>query len=102
LIRDEDVAAVEAEIDLYDAALDPLRTFILPGGCPVAAELHLARCVCRRAERRIVALASVEPIRGEVLRYVNRLSDLLFVLARAANQANRVPDIPWEQRIDES
>ena len=57
----------------------------------------MARCVCRRAERRLVELAAAEPVRGEVLRYVNRLSDLLFVLARAVNQANRVPDVVWEQ-----
>jgi cob(I)alamin adenosyltransferase len=96
IVRDDYVADLEAEIDRYDAGLEPLRTFILPGGCPAAAQLHLARCVCRRAERRLFHLAAAEPIRGEVLRYVNRLSDLLFVLARAANQANRVPDVTWE------
>jgi cob(I)alamin adenosyltransferase len=98
LVRDSDVAELEAEIDRYDAALEPLRTFVLPGGSAVAAQLHVARCICRRAERRIVALSVREPIRGEVLRYINRLSDLLFVLARAANQANRVPDVKWEPR----
>jgi cob(I)alamin adenosyltransferase len=96
-IGDEDVAALEAEIDRYEAMLDPLRAFILPGGCAAAAQLHLARCICRRAERRIVALAGVESIRGELLRYANRLSDLLFVLARAVNQANRVADVMWEK-----
>lgn len=91
------VAALEAEIDRLDPTLAPLRAFILPGGVPAAAELHLARCICRRAERRLVALAAAEPVRSELLRYVNRLSDLLFVLARALNQANRVPDVIWEQ-----
>jgi cob(I)alamin adenosyltransferase len=92
-----DVAALEAEIDRHDAGLKPLRMFILPGGSAAAAQLHLARCVCRRTERRLVELAAVEPVRGELLRYVNRLSDLLFVLARAVNHANRVPDVIWEQ-----
>jgi cob(I)alamin adenosyltransferase len=96
-IRDDHVAELEAEIDRYDGGLEPLRSFILPGGAPAAAQLHLARCVCRRAERRLVSLAAAEPVRGELLRYVNRLSDLLFVLARATNQANRLPDIRWEQ-----
>ena len=91
------VAALEAEIDRCDAELAPLRAFILPGGSPAAAQLHLARCVCRRAERRLVELAAAEPVRGELLRYVNRLSDLLFVLARVVNQVNRVPDVTWEQ-----
>jgi cob(I)alamin adenosyltransferase len=100
IVRDDHAAELEAAIDRYDAGLEPLRKFILPGGCPAAAQLHLARCLCRRAERRLVQLAAVEPIRGEVLRYVNRLSDLLFVLARAANQANRVPDVAWEQGAD--
>ncbi len=97
-ISDADIAALESEIDRYDAGLEPLRTFILPGGSAAAAQLHFARCVCRRAERRLVELAASEPVRGELLRYVNRLSDLLFVLARATNQANRVPDVKWEQR----
>jgi len=95
LIRDVHVAALESEVDRYDAELDPLRAFILPGGAASASHLHLARCVCRRAERRLVELAGREPVRGEILGYVNRLSDLLFVLARAANQANRVPDVMW-------
>jgi cob(I)alamin adenosyltransferase len=94
-LDDSHVVALESEIDHYDAALPSLKAFILPGGCPAAAELHLARCVCRRAERRLVELAAVQPIRPEVLRFVNRLSDLLFVLARAANQANRVTDVTW-------
>jgi len=94
---DAHAAELEAEIDRYEAELEPLRNFILPGGTPAAAQLHLARCVCRRAERRLVELAASNPVRGELLRYVNRLSDLLFVLARAVNQANRVADVTWEQ-----
>jgi cob(I)alamin adenosyltransferase len=91
------VAQLESLIDGYEAQLEPLRAFILPGGSPAAAQLHLARCICRRCERRLVQLMAVETVRGEVLRYVNRLSDLLFVLARAVNRANGVPDVVWEQ-----
>ena len=91
------VAQLEALIDHYEAQLEPLRAFILPGGSPAASQLHVARCDCRRCERRLVQLAALEPVRGEVLQYVNRLSDLLFVLARAVNRANQVPDVIWEQ-----
>src|SRR6476646_2753053 len=91
------VARLESLIDRYEAELEPLRAFILPGGSPAASQLHLARCVCRRCERRLVQLTAAEPVRGEVLQYVNRLSDLLFVLARAVNRASGVPDGVWEE-----
>lgn len=97
LVSNADVAGLEAAIDRFDAGLKPLRAFILPGGSPAAAQLHLARCVCRRAERRLVHLAAREPIRGELGRYLNRLSDLLFVLARSVNQAAGVPDVLWQR-----
>jgi cob(I)alamin adenosyltransferase len=97
LVNDSHILTLEAAIDRLDASLAPLREFILPGGVPAAAQLHLARCVCRRAERRLVELMSHEPVRGELLRYLNRLSDLLFVLARAVNQANGAPDVTWQR-----
>jgi cob(I)alamin adenosyltransferase len=97
LIRNDHVLSLEAEIDRYDAALEPLTAFILPGGSAAAAQLHVARGTCRRAERRLVELASSESIRPELLHYLNRLSDLLFVLARAANRANRLPDVLWQK-----
>ena len=97
-LSESDVIALESLIDRHEAQLEPLRVFILPGGSPAAAQLHVARCDCRRCERRLVELAAAEPLRGEVLRYINRLSDLLFVLARAVNRANGVPDVVWEQR----
>jgi len=96
-VSDADVTDLETAIDSQEVHLAPLRAFILPGGTPAAAQLHLARCVCRRAERRLVELSAVEHVRGELLRYVNRLGDLMFVLARAVNQSNRVPDVTWEQ-----
>lgn len=96
LIQDADVAQLEEAIDRWEAALEPLREFILPGGCPAAAQLHLARCVCRRAERLLVGLAAdATHVRGEVLRYINRLSDALFVAARSANRAAGVSDVKW-------
>jgi len=97
LIDEESIRWQEQTIDRYDADLPPLGQFILPGGTRVAALLHLARVFCRRAERDIVALASEETIRQELIAYVNRLSDLLFVLARWANHAAGVEDISWRK-----
>jgi cob(I)alamin adenosyltransferase len=97
-IDDTDVADLERAIDMHQATLTPLREFILPGGAQVASTLHVARTVCRRAERRLVALAREEPVRGELLRYLNRLSDLLFVLARVANQRAGHADVTWQPK----
>jgi cob(I)alamin adenosyltransferase len=84
-IEDEDIQALETEIDECEATLEPLRQFILPGGSRAGALLHLARTVARRAERRCVALAHAERVDPQVIRYLNRLSDLCFVLARYIN-----------------
>ena len=93
---DESIAArLESEIDAAEAALPPLRQFILPGGSELSARLHLARTVCRRAERLVVALAHQAPVPPAAVRYLNRLSDWLFVMARRANRAAGVEDIPW-------
>ena len=94
-VTSERVAELERDIDRFEDRLPPLRQFVLPGGAPAAARLHHARTVARRAEREIVSLASREPVNPELLKYVNRLSDLLFVLARAANQAAGRPDVVW-------
>jgi cob(I)alamin adenosyltransferase len=91
-VGDEDVARLERWIDACEAELTPLRRFILPGGSQLAATLHLARTVCRRAERRIVALGMVEPV---LLVYVNRLSDLLFVMARVVNHRAKMVEAEW-------
>jgi len=95
LIEEPQVEALERAIDRYEEGPPPLTSFVLPGGSEVASRFHLARCICRRAERSIVALNTQETVRGEVLRYVNRLSDLMFTLARHANHAAGVEDIPW-------
>jgi cob(I)alamin adenosyltransferase len=93
-VSDGQVLRLEGEIDAMNAALAPLRSFILPGGRPAAAALHLARTVTRRAERLAWALAATEPVNPAVLRYLNRLSDHLFVLARRLNDGGAV-DVLW-------
>lgn len=90
------VDQLEADIDRLEASLQPLRQFILPGGSRAAAALHTARTVSRRAERRVVTLMGLEPVDPLSLKYLNRLSDLLFVAARAANQALNTADITVE------
>ncbi|WP_445679021.1 cob(I)yrinic acid a,c-diamide adenosyltransferase [Radicibacter daui] len=90
-IRPDQVTALEAWIDRVNEALPPLTSFILPGGTRLAAQLHVARTVCRRAERAVAALARAETVNPAALEYVNRLSDLLFVLARAANPPGAEP-----------
>jgi cob(I)alamin adenosyltransferase len=92
------VEALERRIDAFEAELAPLRRFILPGGTAAAAAFHVARTACRRAERRAVALHRAEPLAAEALRYLNRLSDLCFVLARVENRRAGVPDVEWEGR----
>jgi cob(I)alamin adenosyltransferase len=99
-VRDADIEALETLIDRLEEKLAPLATFILPGGSRAAAAFHLARTVCRRAERAVVRLASIagESVEETSLRYLNRLSDLLFVIARHENARNEIADIPWSNR----
>ncbi|MBI4183306.1 MAG: cob(I)yrinic acid a,c-diamide adenosyltransferase [Proteobacteria bacterium] len=94
-VGEAQVRRLEAEIDAVNARLAPLASFVLPGGSAAAAHLHLARTAVRRAERAVVALAARERVGAPVLAYLNRLSDLLFVLARAANDDGRA-DLVWE------
>jgi cob(I)alamin adenosyltransferase len=97
LLGEGDIQRLEAAIDEADAACDPLKTFVLPGGSPQAAALHLARTVARRAERATLSIDDA-PVRREALVYLNRLSDLLFALARRANVTAGVTDVPWNPR----
>jgi cob(I)alamin adenosyltransferase len=98
LLGDADVARLEHAIDDAEQPLPPLKNFILPGGPPDVAALHFARTVARRAERRVLTLSQREPVRGALLIYLNRLADLLFVLARRAQHENGATDVPWAPR----
>ena len=96
-IGETQIKEIESWIDCWQNELEPLKTFILPGGSSSAAIAHICRTVCRRAERNMVSLNHVESIEHELLIYINRLSDYLFVIARFLNKLNDVDDIPWEK-----
>jgi len=96
-IGDEQIAALEQHIDRIAAGLEPMKHFILPGGTDLAARLHMARTVCRRAERLCVALQKHESVNPTIIIYLNRLSDLLFSMARQANHEAGYADVPWHQ-----
>lgn len=92
------IAELERWIDEAEAELEPLRAFILPGGGAAGAALHLGRTVCRRAERRVIAFAAEADVDADIIVYLNRLSDVLFVAARLANARAGVPETRWEPR----
>ena len=94
-VQPSQAARLETTIDRLNASLTPLRSFVLPGGTPVAAWCHLARTVCRRAERDVVTLARIQSINPQIIIYLNRLSDLLFVLTRVSN-ADGKGDVLWQ------
>jgi cob(I)alamin adenosyltransferase len=96
-IEEAHLARLERELDAFNASLPGLKEFILPGGSPASADAHLARTACRNAERAVVALGKVEKGGDGGRRYLNRLSDLLFVLARVINRAAGRPDVLWQQ-----
>jgi len=93
-----DVAQLEEHIDVLESELEPLKRFVLPGGTQGSASLHVARTVCRRAERRVLALHRVEALDPVALKLLNRLSDLLFVMARVENRRAGVSDVEWQAR----
>jgi cob(I)alamin adenosyltransferase len=94
--REAQTLRLEEWIDQYEEELPPLTRFILPSGALAGATLHFARTVCRRAERQVVTLEQVEQVNPEIIRYLNRLSDLLFVLARLVNQRSQMPEMTWD------
>jgi len=99
-LHDRDITFLEQRIDDMTAALPPMKSFILPGGHVAVSSIHIARCVCRRAERLAVSMqAAGLPVEGTVIRYLNRLSDYLFTLARYAGQLLGAAEIPWKARI---
>jgi len=99
LLRPEHVARLDSAIAAYNALLPPLREFVLPGGDPAAAHAHVARTVCRRAERSLVALHQASIVGDPPRLYLNRLSDLLFILSRCLNQMAGVADVTWQPAI---
>jgi cob(I)alamin adenosyltransferase len=98
VIEEADWRRLERLLDAYDAQVPPLRTFVLPGGDETAARAHLARTACRTAERAVVRLAHEEEVRADLLVYLNRLSDFLFVCARLLNHRAGVEEVAWQQR----
>jgi cob(I)alamin adenosyltransferase len=96
-VKSEAVKKVEEMIDAYNADLPPLKEFVLPGGCAAAAAAHFSRAVCRRAERAILALHASEAVNIESIKYINRLSDLLFVVARTTARLDDVGEILWRR-----
>lgn len=98
-LSETDVAFLEGRIDAMEAKLEPMKVFVLPGGHPSVSFGHVARTVCRRAERLVIALHSQEPVQPLVLRYMNRLSDYLFVLCRSMAAELKAPETPWKPRM---
>ncbi len=98
-VTDGQIVDMELDIDRFQAELAPLQEFILPSGTKAACLMHVARTVCRRAERRVVTLthSTSDTVSDRLIRYLNRLSDLLFVMARVANSRAKIPDVPWRQ-----
>ena len=99
-VDDEDVTKLEGWVDTLDNEIEPLQRFILPGGTPAAGHFHHARTVCRRAERRVLTLARETPVAPPVIRYLNRLSDLLFTMARVCNARAGVEEPQWLGRAE--
>lgn len=98
-LAEEDIQALEKEIDSMEAQLQPMRFFILPGGHPSVSFCHITRTVCRRSERLTIALHQHEPVEEKVIQYINRLSDYLFVLARKMGAELNVEDTPWKPKM---
>lgn len=98
-LQETDIQFLEQEIDRMDAMLPSLRSFVLPGGHPVVSYVHIARCVCRRTERVVTHLSENSPVDQQILVYLNRLSDYLFVLARFFGQSFNVAETPWFPRM---
>lgn len=98
-LDESDITLLEKEIDRMNEELPELRSFILPGGHPVVSYCHISRCICRRAERQIIRLAQAQPVEEKVIRYLNRLSDYLFVLARRLGKDLGTDEIIWKPRF---
>jgi cob(I)alamin adenosyltransferase len=98
-ISEEDITMLEKEIDAMDALLPEMKSFVLPGGHETVSRCHIARCVCRRAERRVNHLAEVDKVDEIIVRYLNRLSDYLFMLARKLTHDLKATEVPWKPKM---
>ena len=98
-VTGSDIGRLEGEIDTMNAELPVLPSFVLPGGCRLNGELHVCRTVCRRAERIVIALSKKEPVDGETIRYLNRLSDAFFVWSRWASLKLEIPEVLWDPNV---
>jgi cob(I)alamin adenosyltransferase len=98
-ITEDDIILFEKEMDAMDAVLPPMKHFVLPGGHEIVSKCHIARCVCRRAERRVNHLAENEQVDDLVIKYLNRLSDYLFMLSRKLAHDLNAPETPWKPRM---
>lgn len=98
-LLDTDVLLLETEMDKMDELLPPMKSFVLPGGHESVSHCHIARCICRRAERLVIALSEDEDVHPMVIKYLNRLSDYLFVLARLVSQELKAVETPWKPRM---
>jgi len=99
LLAESDITFLEQKMDAMDEQLPPMRSFVLPGGHPVVSHAHIARTICRRAERRVMELAANSSVSALSIQYLNRLSDYLFVLSRALTQSLGATEIPWNPRM---
>lgn len=98
-LHEDDVKLLEKEIDAIDAAVPPMKSFVLPGGHLTVSHCHVARCVCRRAERNVIHLSETAPVSELILQYMNRLSDYLFMLSRKLTQDLGVEETPWKPKM---
>ncbi|MCX6310845.1 MAG: cob(I)yrinic acid a,c-diamide adenosyltransferase [Bacteroidetes bacterium] len=98
-LHPEDISKLEKEIDAIDAVVPPMKSFVLPGGHPIVSHCHIARCICRRAERCTIHLTEEFPVEEIVIQYLNRLSDYLFMLSRKLSQDLGAVEIPWKARV---